>query len=167
MFSFSKLTEADRLLFEQLVFHEAVMKMNYGRPFTPEEAAILWRSILSLNGNTGVFGYEKVLLDDVFIGVFGLTEFDGGAEVEYMLLPQYWGKGYATVLLALQIEHLRKTTKIPLLRAITDPDNRASVRVLEKTGFRFVEFQKNPNEEQVGIFELKLSEMSGEGYVFC
>jgi ribosomal-protein-alanine N-acetyltransferase len=60
---------------------------------------------------------------------------DSEAEVGYILLHSVWGRGYATEALAAQVEASRVLGSIRLTAAV-HPDNRASVGVLEKSGFR-------------------------------
>ncbi len=157
MFILSKLTRQDRSLFEKMVFNHTVMTMNYGRIFTADEATSFWQHILSQNEGTEPYGYYKVLSDHVFLGIFGLTNDGSRVEVEYMFLPEYWGRGYATALLAQQIAFLRDTGVISLIRGITDPGNIPSIKVLEKNGFTFVETRENPDNDPIIIFELDLS----------
>ena len=88
---------------------------------------------------------------DLLIGRSGVLACDvaGTREIEigYLLAQEQWGKGYAT-----EVAHeLVRIGFIELgyerLIAMTHPDNRGSVRVIEKSGFTFerlVELGKGP-----------------------
>lgn len=60
---------------------------------------------------------------------------DGSVEIGYGLLPEYWGKGYATEAVIAAVDWARKQPGVRQIEAETDPDNAASQRVLEKAGF--------------------------------
>lgn len=58
-------------------------------------------------------------------------------EPGYRLLPDYWNKGLATEAASAWLQHGVHELGLTDLMAFTHPDNVASVRVLEKIGFRF------------------------------
>lgn len=58
-----------------------------------------------------------------------------GIELGYFFAPSAWSQGYATELGLACIAMARFELKLPRLRAFTHPDNLASQKVLEKTGF--------------------------------
>ncbi|WP_420345555.1 GNAT family N-acetyltransferase [Pelagibius sp.] len=79
------------------------------------------------------------------VGWGGLYEdpFDPGwgVEVGYAFHPEAWGKGYATELVTAALDLADGVLGLPEVRAFVRENNRASRRVLEKTGFeeqRFV-----------------------------
>ncbi|MGF1629211.1 MAG: GNAT family N-acetyltransferase [Kiloniellaceae bacterium] len=82
--------------------------------------------------------------DGRIIGWGGLYEdpFDPGwgVGVGYSFRPQAWGQGYATELVAASLEIADKVLRLPEVRAFAKPENAASRRVLEKTGFEEVRF---------------------------
>jgi RimJ/RimL family protein N-acetyltransferase len=73
------------------------------------------------------------------IGFGGLYDdpFDArwGIEVAYHFAPAAWGKGYATELTRFCLELAHQRLGRAEVRAFAHPDNAASRRVLEKTGF--------------------------------
>ncbi|QLZ68961.1 GNAT family acetyltransferase [Legionella sp. PC1000] len=74
-----------------------------------------------------------------FIGRAGLIYFnydDNQSEVEvaYALLPQYWGKGYATEITMSLIQFGFRDIKIRKLIAVVHPENTSSQNVLKKCG---------------------------------
>lgn len=79
------------------------------------------------------------------VGFGGLCDdpFDPGWGVEmiYHFAPAVWGRGYATELTRFCLGHAREVLRLPEVLAFAHPNNIASRRVLEKTGFeqqRFV-----------------------------
>jgi [ribosomal protein S5]-alanine N-acetyltransferase len=64
-----------------------------------------------------------------------------GIEVTYHFAKTAWGNGYATELAKFSLQVAHKRLGFTEVRAFAHPDNAASLRVLEKTGFerqRFV-----------------------------
>ncbi len=77
------------------------------------------------------------------------------AELGYMLLPEYWGKGIGSKVANLLIKRARNQKEITKLFAIIDPRNVASRKILTNNGFvskEFKSFDGLPGE----ILELKL-----------
>ena len=78
----------------------------------------------------------------VFAGRGGLRRvvIDGRPEVEvgYGFMPAYWGRGLATELAAASIRVAFDDLHLPELVCFTLTTNRASQRVMEKAGFRYV-----------------------------
>jgi RimJ/RimL family protein N-acetyltransferase len=69
------------------------------------------------------------------LGSTGLHAGEGrDAATGYLLVPEAWRKGFATEVLAAVVEQAR-AVGVRRLTASVHPDNRASVRVLEKVGF--------------------------------
>lgn len=73
------------------------------------------------------------------IGVCGLVKRDTLDDVDlgYALLVDSCGQGYAREAAAAVLAHARAELSLPRIVAITDPDNQASIRLLEKLGFGF------------------------------
>jgi [ribosomal protein S5]-alanine N-acetyltransferase len=59
-----------------------------------------------------------------------------GVEVGYFFHPSVWGKGYASELLAACMAVADHELRLPEVRALAHPENKASCRVLEKAGFQ-------------------------------
>jgi RimJ/RimL family protein N-acetyltransferase len=59
-----------------------------------------------------------------------------GTEVSYRFKPSAWGKGYASELTAFSLAFARDVLRLGEVLAFAHPDNKASRRVLEKSGFR-------------------------------
>ena len=71
------------------------------------------------------------------IGECSLTPQEDGAscEIGYMLLPQYWNQGYGTEV-AEWLMNMAKACAVRRVTAMTHAHNTASVRILEKLGFK-------------------------------
>ncbi|CAN7364272.1 GNAT family N-acetyltransferase [Phenylobacterium sp. LjRoot219] len=80
------------------------------------------------------------------LGMCGLIEREvlDSPDLGYAFLDRHSGQGYATEAAAAVLRHVREVIRLPKLAAITDPDNRASQRVLEKLGFRYVDTRELP-----------------------
>ncbi len=75
--------------------------------------------------------------ESALLGSSGLAfETDTLAATGYVLAKDAWGKGYATEALKAIVE-LAWSLGVERLHAVTHPENSASVRVLEKSGFHF------------------------------
>lgn len=88
------------------------------------------------------------------IGMCGLIK---RAELEdvdigYAFLPKYWSKGYAVESAIAVKEYAREVLGLKRLVAITDPENQASIRVLEKIGLKFEKMVRLSEDD----IELKL-----------
>ena len=59
-------------------------------------------------------------------------------DVGYRLLPKYWGKGYATEACNAALKYGFNTLKLDEIIGTANVDNKASRRVLEKCGLKFV-----------------------------
>ena len=77
------------------------------------------------------------LRDGTHIGdlCFKGLEANGMAEIGYGILEEYRGQGYATEAVGAVVAWALKQTGVKRVEAETEPDNRASQRVLEKCGF--------------------------------
>ena len=69
------------------------------------------------------------------IGVFTVLHGRKYRYIGYHFNRQYWGRGYATMIVNIYMASL-KPKEILLTRARVDSKNAASIRVLEKCGFR-------------------------------
>lgn len=73
----------------------------------------------------------------VFLGFFSLLSLGGEPDchIGFALVPEEWGKGFATELLQAGAEYFFRQTNKPFVFAITDPANKGSQKVLLKSGF--------------------------------
>jgi ribosomal-protein-alanine N-acetyltransferase len=92
----------------------------------------------NLSGDKYVF-IAKDKMNQDFIGMVGI--FPGkpkykSAEIWYKILPNAWGKGYATEISKALIEFSFASLKVHRVEAGCAVENAASVRVLEKSGMQ-------------------------------
>jgi len=73
------------------------------------------------------------------LGLCGLVRREGldFPDVGYAFLEFAWSRGYAREAAAATVAYAREKLAMKTLAAITKPDNKASMRVLEKVGFTF------------------------------
>lgn len=69
------------------------------------------------------------------IGHYRIKPENYRAELGYMLLPEYHGKGIVSEAVKEAVKYGFQVMKLNSLEAIIDPDNYASAKVLEKNGF--------------------------------
>jgi RimJ/RimL family protein N-acetyltransferase len=131
--------EGDFSFYWSLVSDKKIMILNYGRAFTMEEAQNLFNHMLEVNKNNMDSGYFKVFktTTNIFIGLGGiiLNEDLTQAEIEYMIFPDYWGKGYGSEIVEELLNKANYIETVKKVIAITDPCNKASKKILFKNGF--------------------------------
>jgi RimJ/RimL family protein N-acetyltransferase len=73
------------------------------------------------------------------IGICGLLQREALEDVDlgFALLPPFRGQGYATECASAALTNGHVTLGLQRMVAIVSPDNAASIRVLDKLGFRF------------------------------
>jgi RimJ/RimL family protein N-acetyltransferase len=102
------------------------------------------------------FGLYRVELKETgeAIGMCGLIKRPGLDDVDigYAFLPRFWSRGYALEAARGVKQHAYDVIGLKRIVAITNPDNFASIRVLEKIGMTFEKMIKLPNDDM----ELKL-----------
>lgn len=69
------------------------------------------------------------------IGFWRMKKEHYRAEIGYMVLPKYWGQGIVSEAIAAVVQHAFDTLGFHSIEAVIDPQNPASMRVLEKNGF--------------------------------
>ena len=69
-----------------------------------------------------------------FIGSFGVINENGKLQFGYILSPTQWGNGYATEVCKVMMGILRNQKGISSIQTFTDEENKASAKVLLKSG---------------------------------
>ena len=79
--------------------------------------------------------------DGAFIGVCGLNICEGPADLELVchLLPEYWGKGYATEAARAVLDWAASVFHSARITASAHPDNVASIRLMKALGMNYRE----------------------------
>ena len=89
----------------------------------------------------------------------GLLKRDWLADVDlgFAFLPRFWARGYAREAASGVLAHAWAALGLTRIVAITSPDNAASIRLLEKLGFRFERMARaSEKEAEVRLFALDL-----------
>lgn len=115
-----------------------------------------------LNGPIGSyerhgFGLNCVELRETHapIGVCGLLKREElpDPDIGFALLPDFWSKGFAFEAAEAVLKDARERLKIQRILAITSLDNDASIKLLQRLGFRFDEVvQLAPDRESLRLF---------------
>ena len=163
-----KILETERLVLRQFTFEDAdfILRLlnepsfiqNIGdrgvRTLEDARSYILRVPIASYEKNG--FGLYLVILKESgkSIGMCGLIKRDQLEDVDigYAFLPEFWSKGYAVEAALAVKEYARDVVGLKRLIAITDPENEASIRLLEKIGLRFEKMVRLSEDD----IELKL-----------
>jgi RimJ/RimL family protein N-acetyltransferase len=84
------------------------------------------------------------------IGMCGLIKRDSleNPDIGFAFLPSYVGKGYAFEIASATLAFAKDTLGIQKISAITVGSNSRSIRLLEKTGFRFIKTFRFPGSEE-------------------
>jgi ribosomal-protein-alanine N-acetyltransferase len=85
------------------------------------------------------FGAMAVKASAEVIGLAGLQPMGTTADVEvgWWLKPTYWGRGFATEAGRAALDAAFMRFELPRVVAIAHPDNRPSIRVIERLGLAF------------------------------
>lgn len=104
---------------------EAYGQMLEGAIKYPDQRS--WYAVWDIKLNSG-----KRIGDLCFKGLSP----EGVVEIGYGLIPECWGKGYATEAVIEMTKWALSQPGVTLVEAETDPDNIASQKVLSKAGFK-------------------------------
>lgn len=107
------------------------------------------------------FGLLAVTLNDTGqpIGMCGLIKRDSLEDVDigYAFLPKFWSRGYALESARAVMNHAKEALGLKRVVAIVDPNNAASIRVLEKIGMTFERMVKLSEDDiELKLFSIKL-----------
>jgi len=133
-------SDEDFKYYFSLVSNEKVMAMVTERAIPLEEARIDFKLLLDKNKEYKDFGNFKVFetTSNDFIGL-GLLKIDENdlskAELGYLLLPEFWGKGYGSEIATLLLNKAEESKVLHQITAIIDPKNIASKKILLNNGF--------------------------------
>jgi len=87
---------------------------------------------VGINWGITVKGNPKII---GIIGHYRIQPENHRAEIGYMSLPEYNGKGYITEAIKVVVEYGFEQMNLHSIEAVIDPENIASERVLQKNGF--------------------------------
>ena len=134
-----RLFEAEEETFYLSLFDDEKV-MQYLPYRSKEELITVFRNHLNEIPDciTGRWGIYNPVNND-FMGMCLLRLFDDGSEsieLGYVLHPNYWGKGIATQMAAAMLKWAAAIKPGTTFVAVTNHDNIASQRVLEKAGMQ-------------------------------
>jgi len=89
-----------------------------------DKTAIWWAFYCLRSGKP--FGYG---------GLFEIDLENKRAEIGYGLLKEFWGRGFASSIVEIITRYGFEELKLHRIYGLVDPDNMASLRVLEKNGY--------------------------------
>ena len=138
--SLRPILEADLPFLFQMQLDPEANAMAAVIPRNEEAYFPLWRNIL----NDSSVVPQAILLDGELVGQVSMFHSDGQACVGYWIAKDHWGKGIASRALPLL---LQEVTIRPLHSRVAK-HNVASLRVLEKAGFKIVGFEHSPGTER-------------------
>lgn len=129
----------DQKLYSILTKDIRVMRYITEKAEPESETVESFKKILAYNAtHTDQTGYYKIFDQDTYIG-FGKLSWDeeNKLEIGYMLLPEYWGQGYANQTIAALLSLIKQSEILSQVTvyAIIDPKNGASKHLLEKYHF--------------------------------
>jgi len=116
------------------------------RRFLPDEvfptveiaAEVIGDLIGCYEGTDGPFVHPFLLEDGVYAGYVQLVPIEDGWEVGYHTVAGHTRQGYATEALAAFLPEMMARFGLTEMAGVCDAENAASIRVLEKCGFRRV-----------------------------
>ena len=114
--------------------------MRYIRPVkTREECGEFLLQVIAYSENEKLFGRwaAEDKKSKEFVGSFAVIPVEGKDQMQpgYALMPEHWGKGYATELTLAGLDHVFNRTSIDPIYAYTESPNLLSKKVLLKAGF--------------------------------
>ena len=145
---------------------EAATFLGLDKTLSPRELCEAWFTKLKHRYTNGLGGMNALIdkTTGAFIGQCGLlvqtVEEEQKLEIGYSILPQYWGKGYAT-------EAATKCKDFAFTHAFADHlisivhlDNIASATVARKNGMRIEKTVANYKNMPVNVFRIDLETWS-------
>ncbi|WP_295129059.1 GNAT family N-acetyltransferase [uncultured Chitinophaga sp.] len=105
------------------------------------------------------FGAWVVMLKSNFqpVGMCGLFKraYLDRPDLGFAFLAAHEGQGYGLEAVTACLDYARKTLAFNSLLAITLTHNNRSVKLLERSGFRFLKMITPPDDEELALYELK------------
>lgn len=108
--------------------------------------------------------FAVTLKDGTFLGWCGLKFHPETDEVDlgYRFMKQYWGKGYATESSRASLNYGFNTLKLDRIIAKAMPENKDSLKVMQKLGMTFRGYHHDPTDPHPFIvYDIKKAEWKG------
>jgi ribosomal-protein-alanine N-acetyltransferase len=140
---------------------ELMRMVGDGQPLAKESVRRWIEKSLDNYSRRG-FGCSAVISksDDSFIGFCGLVCAPGSDEPEiiYVLKKEYWGQGMATEVARAMIDYGFTKHKLKRIIATIDPENFASIKIVEKIGMKFEQQRLDENNLPEGVYVIERTE---------
>jgi len=118
---------------------------------TEEQAKEYLRNGPLLSYAKNGFGLSLVALkaDQSPIGMCGIIRRDSleNPDIGFAFLPSFEGKGLAYEIANATIAYAKTILKLPVIFAITMPENKRSIKLLEKIGFQYSRMFASPTDK--------------------
>jgi len=139
-FKFVPFKEQDYPDYRALTGNPKIMEMITGGPLSEAESRAHFDSLLQQNQMEKGFGNFRIINEsnNDFMGLAKLVRREKGekeVEIGFMLMEKYQGKGIASVATRRLIDFARKDGGILRVKAVLDPLNKASRKILVREGF--------------------------------
>lgn len=142
---------------------ELMRQVGNGQPLA-KESVQRWIEKSLDNYERQGFGCSAVISksDHSFIGYCGLVygHADDEPEIIYVLKKEYWGQGIATEVARAMIDYGFTKHKLKRILATIDPENLASIKIVEKTGMKFQERGLDENNLPEMVYAIERTEES-------
>jgi RimJ/RimL family protein N-acetyltransferase len=115
-----------------------VVKYTNGRVLLESESKEFIKKKFNFSGSLGFSPIIEKKSSNL-VGYAGVLPFLDGYEIGYIFAKEYWGKGFATEIAKAQIDFIKSVLNSELIYATVHPKNRASINVLDKLEFNFLE----------------------------
>lgn len=148
------LAEDDHAFIQELLNTAGWIKFIGDRNIHSKEDAITY--IKKIANNPGIHYWTANTKDTQQpIGLVTLIQRDylDQPDIGFAFLPAVAGKGYAHEAARALMAHVLQDDSISAIHAVILPDNKASIRLVEKLGLSFDKFI-TINEEELGIYTL-------------
>ena len=96
------------------------------------------------------------------IGMCGLLKREELPDVDvgFAFLPDFWNKGFAFEAADAVMKYGQQAFKLKRVVAITNPDNYASIKLLQRLGFTFERLMNLANGDQVKLFAREIQQLT-------
>ncbi len=171
------ITETDRLILRLQTYEDAanLVEMNSDPEVVrytgdgylanmAEARALLEERVFSQWQKYKMGRFAVTLKDSTFLGWCGLKYFPETDEVDlgYRFMKKYWGKGYATESSRACLNYGFHDLKLNRIIAKAMPDNKDSLKVMQKLGMTFRGYHHDPTDPHPFImYDMKNTEWKG------
>lgn len=118
---------------------EIVKYIGNGKPLTKEQVKNWIEKSKQNYQNFGFGCWAVTSQNNEFIGYCGLVYPPNSKDIEiiYALAKEQWGKGLASEIVKAVTKYAIEQLKLEKIVATIDPNNKASIKVIEKAGFQY------------------------------